>query len=1090
MRGLFPSAVTAAVALALGSTVVMAQETTSSIRGNVTTPEGITVEGASVTIVHMPSGTTSTALTGSSGAFSASGLRPGGPYKVTVVADEIGSSTIDGIYLGVGEPIDLPLTVGIVELDEITVSSGRQVAMVTGPTTTIDRKGIEGVASVQRDIRDIVRRDPYASFNPSSRGVSIAGTNNRTNRFAVDGLRFSDNFGLQQGGLPTSRGPVPLDAVEQMSVKIAPFDISEGDFQGGSINLVLRSGDNDFTGSAFYTYASDGLTGDKTRGQDVSLDFTSKNWGMYFAGPLIKNRLFFALSYEELDEGNPASVGLAGAPSVVPNLSEVQVGEVAGTAESVYGYGAAGLGLRTTLPETDRKITGKVDWNITEQQRLSYTGIFQKGYMQSSSTGSSSAAAPALYFNGYGTNEPEHVNSHALQLNSRWTNDFSTEARLNYRDYDKIPSSLGTAGFGQFTVCLDEFDTGNIASCSNGTPTLRFGTEQYSQADVVAQKQYGFELTGRYDMGDHQIKALASYSALEVTNMFVHSSLGLFYFDSLESFRNRQASTLSWQYSIGPAATTGTSHLDRLKDVEASFGYDQITLGLQDSWNVIPGLNVTYGLRLDTYKMSDKPPENQFFVDRYGFTNTYNLDGLSVLQPRISASWRAAPNLRLRAGFGLFNGGGPDVFVGNSFSVAGVYGNTLSGIQRSADGCTLAGAALPADVCAEALDNVAGNDLTSRTALYNYLATNTGALEAAPVNAMQKDFKLPSIWKANLSAEYFADLGRLGTDWTFGLDLLQSWTKDAAYYTDLRIQPSGNFAPDGRPIYESLTGGNNSDLLMANTGKGKSTMVVARVSKSWDSGLSAGLSYAWQDVDSLSDMGTAASGGTTAAGTYGDQLAGLDFKVPEYGTSSYEVRHNLKLNLDYSKAFFGTYQTRFSLFAETRTGTPYSLRMNSNIGSTPIWGPGNNRALLYVPDVSAFDADPAVTYDSVATYEAFRDYVVANGLEQGKIVKRNSKRMSSFTKVDLHMEQELPGFMEGTRFKVFFDMENLLNALNDKWGSYRTFSSAESIVDVTCGGAPAGTCPQYVYSGFREPNPSTSSRVSLWSARLGFRVEF
>jgi hypothetical protein len=1082
MRGLFPTSIAMVVAMACSSSAVLAQETTSSIRGSVSTDSGTPVVGATVTIVHTPSGTTSTSVTGSSGAFSAAGLRPGGPYKVTVSADGYASASFPDVFLSVGEPMNLPIVLGEATQEVVVSAAKAATALTTGPTTIFDRTSIEGVASVARDIRDIARRDPFASFNPNTRGVSLAGQNNRTNRFAVDGVRFSDNFGLQQGGLPTTRGPVPLDAVEQMSVKIAPYDITEGDFQGGSINLVLRSGSNTFTGSAFSTYTDDSLTGDKSRGTPIRLDFESKNWGAFLAGPIIENKLFFALSYEDLDETNPASFGLEGAPSVVPNLTQADLDEVSEIARTVYNYDT--LGIRTVLPERDKKYTGKIDWNINDNHRLSYTGIFQESYLQSTATGSNAPASPFLNYTAYATNEPEEVNSSVLQLNSSWTNTFSTEARLNYRDYSKIPSSLGEPGFAQFQVCLDDTNVGSIFQCSqDGTPRLYFGTEQFSQADVVKQKQYGAELVARLDVGDHALKAQAAFNALEITNLFVHSSLGIYYFDSVEALRNRQASQLSWQYSI-----TGD-----LADVEASFAYDQYTISLQDSWNITPELNLTFGVRWDIYSMDDRPPENTFFVNRYGFSNTNNIDGNVVMQPRVSVTWRALDRLRLRGGFGLFSGGAPDVFIGNSFSVAGVYGNTLSNITRTPTGCTLGTSAtspaLPADVCAAALDNVDGR--TKGAALVNFLQTNTGALSGAPVNAMTGDFELPSIWKASLSVDYLADLGRLGDNWNFGADLYQGWVKNAALYTDLRLTQVGT-APDGRPIYaDTYTNGTNNDLLMANTGRGRSTVIVLRADKTWDFGLSAGLSYTYSEVKSLSDMGSALSGGSTASGTYGSQPM-FDPNFPAYGTSSYEIPHNWKLNLDFSRAFVSDYRTRISLFGEYRSGTPYSLTMNSP-GSRSLWGTTGtaNRYLLYVPDVSSIDADPIVTYANPQVYEQLRDYVVAKGLKQGAVIGKNTLRSPDYFKVDLHVEQELPIPMwSGGRFKLFADVENLLNLIDDDYGSFRFYEPLQTVVNVSCPGAANGSCPQYQYDSFTAPALSTLGRLGLWSIRLGARVEF
>lgn len=1084
MSGLNPSKIALAVALACCSAAV-AQETTSSIRGVVTASAGTAVSGATVTIVHTPSGTTRTAMTGAGGTFSAPGLRPGGPYKVSVTAPSFQAASFDELFLSVGEPLSLPVTLATgQELEEIVVS-GQAVALGAGPTTTFDRDRIEGVASVQRDIRDLVSRDPFASINPLNRGVSIAGMNNRTNRFAVDGVRFSDNFGLQQGGLPTTRGPVPLDAVEQLSVKIAPYDITEGDFQGGSINVVMRSGGNDFTGSAFYSYSSSDLTGDESRGTPIKLDFDSKDWGAFLSGPLIENRLFFALAYENLDQGDPATYGLAGAPTPIPGLTQTSLDAVSGIAQSVYAYDT--LGLRDTLPETDEKVTGKLDWNINDYQRLSYTLIYQDTYQQSTATGSvSPAITPSLNYEAYATNEPEKVTSHVLQLNSDWTNDFSTELRLNQRESSKIPSSLGAAGFAQFQVCLDPVTTGSLTQCSqNGTPRLFFGTEQFSQADVVAQKQYGVELVGRYDLGNHALKAQAAFNALEITNVFVQSSLGTYYFDSVADLQARRANSLTWQYSI-----TGD-----LADVAANFAYDQLTFGLQDSWNILPELNLTYGVRLDTYSMSDAPPVNAAFTSRYGFPNTYNIDGLNVVQPRVSLTWRAMERLRLRAGFGLFSGGSPDVFIGNSFSVAGVFGNSVT-INRTATGCTPTSAS--AAVCAAALNAVTGTGLRDNSTLFNYLATNTGSLAAAPVNAMSRDFKLPSSWKATVSADYVADLGRpLGDDWNLGVDVYKSWVQDGIYYTDLRLTQVGT-APDGRPIYaDTYTNTFNTDLLLANNGRGESTILVFRADKAWQSGVGLGISYTWQDINSFSDMSStsALTGGTTANGTYGGSPA-ADANLPAYGTSGYEIRNSWKLNLDYQKAFFGDYKSRVTLGAEHRSGYPYSLTMNTGTGSTrSLFGTVNGsstawRYLLYVPNVSAIGADPLVSYANQAVYDSLRDYVLAKDLPQGQIIGKNSLRSPDYFRVNLHLEQELPAFVSGAKFKMVADIENLLNLIDDEYGSFRYFNPLSPVVGVTCATATTTSCAQYRYNSFSPPTATNEGRIGLWSVRLGFRLEF
>lgn len=1081
MRHLY-AASAIALALAASATAVVAQETTSSIRGSVIGAAGAPAVGASVSAVHEPSGTTASATVTGSGAFNLTGLRPGGPYTVTVTAPGFAPVVSQNVFLSVGQPYNMPIALADSQVEELVVTASR--AEKSGPLVTVfDRESIASVASVSRDIRDIARRDPFASFNPSTRGVSIAGQNGRTNRFSVDGVRFSDNFGLNQGGLPSARGPIPLDAVEQLSVKIAPYDISEGDFQGGSINVVLRSGGNKFTGAGTYTYSNDNLMGTKSKGAAFSQEMTSKTYGGFLSGPIIKDKLFFAFAYEKLDETVPSVFGPPGSGNAVPNLTQAQIDQVSSIAKSVYGYDT--LGVLTSRPETDKKWTLKLDWNITDNHRLSYSTIQNKGETVALSGGSSSTTSPGLGLGSYATHEPERVETHALQLNSTWSNAFSTELRFNYRDSMKAPISFGSPGYSDITVCLDPVAVGSLNQCTQtGTPRVVFGTEAFSHADIVGQKQYGAEFIARYNLGDHAFKVDAAYSRLKITNTFVANSLGTYYFDSVADFQARQAGQLLYQYSI-----TGS-----LADVSASFDYDQITFGAQDSWDVTPEVNVTVGVRADAYKMNDQAPLKTSFLNRYGFVNNANIDGNLVVQPRVGVTWRPSDRLTVRTGIGLFNGGSPDVFVGNSFSNAGVFTNTVTiGRAVGATGCTIPVTVTnAAAICAAALNNVQGNKIDPL--VLGYLQTNTAALGASPTSFFLPSFKLPAQWKTNLSVDYVADLGeRLGDGWRFGADLFYGRADSAAYYTDLRLTKVGT-APDGRPIYaDTYTNTANSDLAMLSTDKGKSIIAVARASKSFDFGLDTGVSYTYSDVKSLSDMGSYASGGSTASGTYGGQPM-VDPNQPAYGRSSYEVRDNWKFNIDYGHAFFGDYKTSFNLFGELRSGSPYSLTMNttSSNSRSSLFGTtgGTNRYLLYVPDVSSMTADSKVSYASTAVYEAFRDFVRANDLKQG-IIGKNSEKSPDYFKVDLHVEQELPvPLVSSARFKLFGDVENLLNLINSDWGSYRTYNPLTSVVNVACAQQVGASCGQYSYTAFTKPALQANAQLGVWRIRVGARFEF
>jgi len=1107
MRNIFQVSTIAIVAASV-ATAAHAQETTSAIRGLVTAGTA-PVAGASVTITHVPSGTVVKTSTDSDGAFNAPGLRIGGPFSVKVSASGYSDTTVTDIQLTAGQPLRLPIAMETAAA-EIIVSASKTHALELspGPITSLDRTAIEGVASVRRDIRDIARRDPFATIDPGqSNGVMIAGQNARLNRFSVDGLRFSDNFGLNVGGLPTARGPVPLDAIEQFSVKIAPYDISEGDFQGGSINVVLRSGTNTLHGSGFYTYSSDGLTGDKTvpgianpTGK-IALNFKSKTFGGFVAGPIIKDKLFLAFSYEHLEEGTPIQIGTAGFPSVVPNLTDAQIAQVSGIAKTVYNYDT--LGVQQTTLEKDEKWTLKADWNITNGQRLSATWIHNNSSNASTAGFSSTVStSPVLGLQSNNYKRPEKVDSYVTQLVSDWSNNFHTELRANYRKYDLTPVPFGEFNFAQMQVCLDPTAAAqqngaantNATLCSQGSTAapgaarLYFGPDQFRHFNYVRTKQYGTDIAVRWEHGNFSMKATAAWMHLDVANAFTQNALGNYYFDSIADFQARRAGSV----------TLGGSITGNLLDTLASFKYDQYTFGGQVAWDPSAYLNITLGARADMYGGITPPPVNSFFLGRYGFANTAVINGKSVIQPRASLTWTPIDKVKVRAGIGLFSGGSPDVFLGNSYSVSGVFANSVT-ITRNLNGVGCQGG-VSAALCSAALDGVDGRNFNAL--LTDFLRTNTSSLAVANTNAMDPNYHMESTWKTNFSVDYSPTFDNfLGGGWNIGGDLYYGFVNYAPLYIDLRLRQIGT-APDGRPRYVSLTNNGaavgpaptnaNTDLFLTNTRKGHSFVGVARIDKSFNFGLSVGASYTFQDVTDVSSMN-----GTTASGTYG-QNPMLDPNQAAYGTSIYQIRNSFKMHVDFDHAFFGDYKTRISLFGEHRSGIPYSLTMNDSVatlshGNTFGVAGSSNRFLLYVPNVSSATADPLVTYDSTTTFTNFANFVTANKLKQGKIVGKNSMRAPSFTKFDLHLEQELPVVVaRGGKIKLFSDIENVGNLLNKNWGSLRqvAFPYLAPVVNVACATTSGNNCTQYRYSNFANPAVDNVGRISLWAIRIGAKVQF
>lgn len=1102
----------AAVALIAPATAV-AQETTSVIRGTVTAAGG-PVAGARIVATNVPSGTVVETTTDASGKFTITGLRAGGPFTVDVTATE-GSSSVTDIFTVVGQPYDLPIELADADGDIVVTASSILGAGVRsdGPQTVLTQADIRNVASVNRDVRDLARRDPLASMDLSnSRAVSFGGVNPRFNRFTINGVQVGDNFGLNSDSNPTGRGPVPFDAIAQFSVSIAPYDIRQGNFQGGAIDTVLLSGTNTFTGTGFYSLSTDELQGDRIGSTRTAVaNYRSETYGATLAGPIIRDKLFFMVSAERNTDPRPLTPNTV---AQVPNLTQGLVDQVTGIAQSVYDYDAGGLA--TINNQKDEKIVGRIDWNITNGQRLSlsYVNAYESSTVLQNSSTSNTSPSLGLASNAY--QRSVLLRAGIVQLNSDWTDNLSTEARFVYKSNRVGQDSLLGVNFAQFRVCtaptsvVDTATNNAVSTCGTGNPVIALGPDVSRHANELFFDTWGGSFLTRYQAGDHDVKMFAEVAANRTFNLFQATSRGSYYFDSIEDFQNRIAS----QFSYANAIT------NNVNDAAADFRYQQYTFGLSDDWNITDTLTLTYGARYDVFAMRTPIAYNAAFQARNGFRNTKNYKGLDNFQPRISFNWTGIDNLRVRGGVGVFGGGSPDIYLSNSYSNTGVLTNAITNVTRAGTpgtpvtGCTGAFASTTgnpsaAQVCTASLNGVTGTSIP--TAAQDYLAANTGSLATAPTAALDPDFRLPSVTKATLSADYKA------FGFQFGVDYVYSKTNQSVVFTDLRSRQIG-VLPDGRPRYDfrptpgvAAVADPNTDILLTNTSRGRSHLGVVRVSKDFDFGLNLNFAYARQDVKDVS----AATSSTPTSNYFNNPMA--DPNMPMYGISDNQVKWAYKYGATFDRAFFGDYRTVISLFGETRAGRPYSFTMQNGAGRSPVFGvigsasgAGTNsdqRYLLYVPTSTT---DPLVSYDNVNTQNALEDLIGRTKLKdyRGKIAAKNIARNRAFTRIDLHLEQEIPTFIGNSRITLFGDIENLPNLLNSNWGGLRQlgFPQYAPVVQVSClstptptgttpgagvvNTAPTQTCAQYRYSTYREPNPAVNLNNSLYLIRIGARVSF
>lgn len=1055
-----------AVTLTVGmSSVALATTTTSSIRGNVASETGTTFPNAVVTITHVPSGTVSKTTTSASGTFSARSLKVGGPYSISISGSDFQDVQIDDVFLSLDEVFSLPVTVrSTAAIEEVTVTAQQlgDTGFSNGAlTTTLGLRALSEVVSIDRDITDASELDPFASVNPQSGGakeLSIAGANNRFNSLTIDGVALNDRFGLNANGYPSQRSPISYDAIESLSIQTAPFDVEYNGFTGGTINAVTKSGTNEFTGSVSYYSTDDSMIGDKSRDDEFDFQFEEETFAATFGGPIIKDKLFFFVAYDKYEEIAPLNRGPAGsgALNTEANITTQDVAQVAQIVSDVWGFNIGGF---SKSPAQDEKILANVDWNITENHRAKFTYINTEGNTIIEQNGNNFLASDnVLGASSAWYDRSETVESVIGHVFSDWSDTFSTELKIAQTTQATGQDSLNGAEFPSMAVLLRTVD--------GDDNYLVFGPDRFRHGNELDQDFFQIKFVAEYALGDHIIKFGIEREEVDVDNLFAQNSEGSYVFDSIADLQNATASGLLYDNAI----------TNDENDLRAIWGYDYQSIYIQDSWDVNGSLIVDFGLRYDEYSSNGTIRENQNFIDRYGFSNTTDIDGLDVLLPRLSFKWFVSDNTTVRGGIGRFSGGSPGVWISNSYSNDGVISDGTSAfgvinVPTTPDSAT--GQYIPADVLA-ALANEAPD---------------------GSVNALDPNFEIPTTTKMSLGVAHETDLGFLGENWLLSADVLHNTLDNASYWYDARCAQTAGRAPDSRAIYDCA---GPEAIVVGSYDGGESTLFALAASKEWNT--QAGdvdlfMSYTNSDVK---DIGYGTS--STATSNYSD-FAAYDRQSPREGTSNFQVEHMLKIRLNWSKEVIPGYETKVSVFGTRRSGQPYSYTFDENNNCVLDLGGGRCRResrnddaghLLYVPS-GANDPlfGPTSFGGDAAAQQAFFDYINSSELAQyaGGIAARNGDNSRWSTIFDVRIQQELPAFSENHSFRVFLDIENFGNLLNDDWGRIeRTrYEYARKVVAAKIVGG------QYEYFNLNNPgriqNLETLSQ-SVWQVQLGLKYDF
>ncbi|MEM7493665.1 MAG: TonB-dependent receptor, partial [Pseudomonadota bacterium] len=721
-----------------------AQVTTSNIRGQITNEAGQAVAGANVTIIDTRTGNVDTATTNASGVYNIRNLRVGGPYDITVQAPD-GSARAANVFLQVNETFDGDLTiVDVATLETVVVTGSTGDSLLRqGPASTFDIDTINSLPTISRDIRDIARLDPLVSVDPTNGGaITIAGVNNRFNSLTIDGIKFNDLFGLNANGFPSQRSPISVDALQTLSVEAAPYDVEFSGFTGGTVNILTKSGENDFFGSAYYFYTDDSLAGDSINGRDIDQSFEEKTFGFTLGGPIIEDKLFFFVAYEDFEEQQLIDEG--DFPGAVSGISQGTYDQVASIVNNVYGFDPLAFG--GAEPVEDKKLLATLDWNITNDHRAKFTYIDNEGNELQPRNNGADLGSPSTWYD-----RSEETTAYAVQVFSDWTENFSTEFKLAYSEQITGQVSLNGTDFANFEVVTPE-------------GTISIGPDFFRQANALENELLQIKAKGEYIYGDHLIKFGYEREDQDVFNLFVPGSSGNYEFASIADLENRVADSLFYQNAVTNVKTDGA----------AEWGFAVDSLYIQDEWQFNDKLTLNAGLRYDRYSSSGSITENANFASRYGFSNTADVDGLDILLPRFGFNYAYSDNVTFRGGFGRFSGGSPAVWISNNYSN---------------DGVTIDSVFVPGPI-----NNVDG---------FNIPQSAQDALTAGDgdVNVLDPDFKVPSLWRANLGMDLNVDFGR-SEDWEFSFDLIHGVNDNAPFWRDISCADDAvAAAPDGRPVY-------------------------------------------------------------------------------------------------------------------------------------------------------------------------------------------------------------------------------------------------------------------------------------------------
>ena len=1016
------------ITFSINSSEVLAEQTTGIIRGSVTDESGNPVSGASVQITHIPSGSKSSTSSGNSGAFYSRGLRLGGPFKVTVTKS--GQSSVrNNIFTRLGSESSLSFSLGSNSVEEIVVTAKASdfSGLGVGPGSTFNAEDISTLPSIDRDIKDIAKLDPFVTVDNNDQ-LSFGGGMPRLIGFIIDGVSANDSYGLSSNAYPTNRMPLSIDVIDQVSVKIANFDAELGEASSGNIVLTTKAGTNDFHGS--FTIESSQTSGDEPFGEKAdNADPDTELFSIALQGPIIKDKLFFSFGYEKYEASDPIQMQAFQSGLV----TKAEADEVIQAAKDVIGYDAGSY--NKGLEEEDEKTFLRIDANVTDNQALTLEYIHVDGFTESAYWNRSFALP--LSSDWYKINK--EYETIKFELNSDWSDNFST--RIMYSDTDVMnPNTpVGSTSIGEVGVGV----------ASGGT--VFFGPDQYRHANEIQTNRKQFEVAGYYDIGDHAITLGYKKMENDMFNMFSRNSLGEYDYNSLEDFIAGNLRELDYR----------NADTNNPRDAAGRFNIDYTIIYLQDTWNISSDLTARFGIRYEEISQDTTPEYNSFWYNWTGDDfrpaprNDVNLDGEDIIMPRFSLDWQAKDNILVTFGWGEFSGNLPPVWFGGPYIDTGLG---LPGNKLRARSNNLPTPGTPASYPGDAALALVQNEIG-----------DTGGYTAM----MDKDFGIPSITKMSLGVVADLDSGV-----TIRANYIHMEEEDPVGAYIGGCDPKGNALADNRPLY-----GGCSYVGYLTTFKNiqpETDIFGISMEKTFDNGLNLYLGYAHTSRE-MAHMMTSSIIFSSAV-----RMPLFDHLNPVNSPSHYEIEHSFDYALTWKGNVFGDLETSIGLNGFRQSGNPFSYTYRGDMSGYRT--DGENIELLYVPSINDPNVIFSDGFDLAAFEQFLTDSGLS--AYRGFTVPRNSFNSPWAGTFDLRIAQQLPSGGIPGKAIFYFDIENVLNLLNSDWGGFENYtgstSNSRGIVE-----AEVDDQGRYVYKTFKvDGEPTQNIGKSVWQIKVGFKYQF